>query len=414
MKNQLTITFNNQQYILNYNAQSGYYEIDLQAPSSGGIYEVDISFTDLFEDEYIAETIVQVFAKEKVKIDTNKVFMWIFDGQDFKVKDIVELSSYNINIDEETNANTIIDVLKKTTAKADDIVLIKKNNEFVYWGEIQNISNTDGQKLYEYTMKYITNIFNQDIILEDENLISSTGIEDFIANAINKNFIQNTDTFVNKTFIQIVVKTHTKKQISVTNVENNIYNLHTWMTNCTQNYDIVYNFSIVNKKLQMTIECKSMHKELIDVNAQPISNYQEVFETDIVSKVVVLYDKVNDTEQKGQYTLYLLNDRTTTTDKNNVNRAKGKTVTVYTANYEDAQETALNQIKQNSYNHNITFDYYDRYLPIGTPITIKTKESLIYDTYISAVVITESKFIQYTCGNIRVNFIDKLLKERKK
>ena len=414
MKNQLTITFNNQQYILNYNAQSGYYEIDLQAPSSGGIYEVDISFTDLFEDEYIAETIVQVFAKEKVKIDTNKVFMWIFDGQDFKVKDIVEFSSYNINIDEETNANTIIDVLKKTTAKADDIVLIKKNNEFVYWGEIQNISNTDGQKLYEYTMKYITNIFNQDIILEDENLISSTGIEDFIANAINKNFIQNTDTFVNKTFIQIVVKTHTKKQISVTNVENNIYNLHTWMTNCTQNYDIVYNFSIVNKKLQMTIECKSMHKELIDVNAQPISNYQEVFETDVVSKVVVLYDKVNDVEKKGQYTLYLLNDRTTTTDKNNKNRAKGKTVTVYTEKYEDAQETALNQIKQNSYNHNITFDYYDRYLPIGTPITIKTKESLIYDTYISAVVITENKFIQYTCGNIRVNFIDKLLKERKK
>ena len=414
MKNQLTITFNNQQYILNYNAQSGYYEIDLQAPSSGGIYEVDISFTDLFEDEYIAETIVQVFAKEKVKIDTNKVFMWIFDGQDFKVKDIVEFSSYNINIDEETNANTIIDVLKKTTAKADDIVLIKKNNEFVYWGEIQNISNTDGQKLYEYTMKYITNIFDQDIVLEDENLISSTGVEDFIANAINKNFIQNTDTFVNKTFIQIVVKTHTKKQISVTNVENNIYNLHTWMTNCTQNYDIVYNFSIVNKKLQMTIECKSMHKELIDVNAQPISNYQEVFETDVVSKVVVLYDKVNDVEQKGQYILYLLNDRTTTTDKNNKNRAKGKTVTVYTEKYEDAQETALNQIKQNSYNHNITFDYYDRYLPIGTPITIKTKESLIYDTYISAVIITESKFIQYTCGNIRVNFIDKLLKERKK
>lgn len=412
--NQLTITFNNQQYILNYNAQSGYYEIDLQAPKTGGIYEVDISFTDLFEEEYIAETIVQVFAKEKVKIDTNKVFMWIFDGQDFKVKDIVELSSYNINIDEETNANTIIDVLKKTTAKADDIVLIKKNNEFIYWGTIQNISNTDGQKLYEHTMKYITNIFDQDIVLEDENLISSTGIEDFIANAINKNFIQNTDTFVNKTFIQIVVKTHTKKQTSVTNVENNIYNLHTWMTNCTQNYDIVYNFSIVNKKLQMTIECKSMHKELIDVNAQPISNYQEVFETDVVSKVVVLYDKVNDVEKKGQYTLYLLNDRTTTTDKNNKNRAKGKTVTVYTEKYEDAKETALNQIKQNSYNHNITFDYYDRYLPIGTPIAIKTKESLIYNTYISAVVITESKFIKYTCGNIRVNFIDKLLKERNK
>lgn len=245
------------------------------------------------------------------------------------------------------------------------------------------------------------------IEVNDEILIKEKGIEDFIAKKITDNFISNDDTFVNLKYLQLNIKTHTKKNTSVTNVENNIFNLHTYMTNCTQNYDIVYNFSIINKKLQITIESKSMHKELIDVNAQPISNYQEVFETDIVSKVVVL-------TSTNTYTLYLLDDRTTTTYMNTLNRAKGKTVTVYTERYEDAEETALNQIKQNSYNHNITFDYYNRYLPIGTPITIKTKESLIYDTYISAVEITESKFIKYTCGNIRVNFIDKLLKERKK
>ena len=97
---------------------------------------------------------------------------------------------------------------------------------------------------------------------------------------------------------------------------------------------------------------------------------------------------------------------------NNTNRAAGKSVTVYTANYEDAQQMALDQMKSNSYNHNITFAYYNKFIKIGTPIAIKTKESLIYDTYISAIKITQNKFVEYTCGNIRINFIDKLLKER--
>ena len=414
MENQVTINFNNQDYNLIYNSQSGYYEIDLQAPDVGGVYDINVTFRDIFEEIFTDEAVIQVLAKEPIKIEQNKVFMWIFDYFTFKVKDIVELSNYEINIDEETNANTILDVLKKTTAKARDIVAIKKNNEVIYWGTIDNIQNVDGQSLYEYTIKYITNLFDQDIILENEDLIKTTGVEDFIANAINKNFIQNEDTFVNKTYMQVVTKTHTKKQTSVTNVENGIYNLNTWMTNCTQNYDIVYSFSIVNKKLVISVESKEINKELIDVKAQPIANYNEVFETDVVSKVVVLYNKVADVEQKGQYTLYLLNDRTTTTDKNNTNRADGRTVTVYTENYEDAEQMALDQMKQNSYNHNITFNYYNRFIRIGTPIAIKTKESLIFDTYISAVKITQNKFYEYTCGNIRIKFIDKLLKERSK
>lgn len=413
MENQLTVIFNNQNYIATYNPQSSYYELELQAPDTGGIYTAEISFTDLYEQEYEDSLAIQIWAKEKVKIESNKVFMWIFDFKDFSVKDIVEIADYEINIDEETNANTIINVLKKTTAKSRDIVAIKKNNEVVYWGIVDNIQNTDGQALYEYTLKYITNLFNQNVILEDEEVIKTVGIERFIGNAIKNNFINNTDTFVNLNYLQLNVKTTTKKQTTVSNVQNNIYNLHTWMTNCTQLYDVVYSFTILNKKLVISIEIKEMAKELVDVNAQAISNYTEVFETDVVSKVVVLYDKVNNEDQKGQYILYLLNDRTTTIDMNDENRADGKTAIVYTANYEDAQQTALDQMKANAYNHNITFSYYDRYIPVGTPIAIKTKESLIFDTYISAIKITQNKFYDYTCGNIRINFIDKLLKERK-
>ena len=414
MENQLLVTFNNENYIATYNEQTGYYELELTAPSTGGIYTAEIEFTDLYLQTYEDSIDIQVWAKQPVVIETNKVFMWIFDHKDFSVKNIIEIADYEISIDEETNSNSLISVLKKTTAKSEDIVAIKKNNEIIYWGIIDNIQNNDGEALYQYTLKYITNLFNQSVILENESLIKTAGIEDFIEDAINSNFINNIDTFVNLNYLEINVKTHTKKQTTVSNVQNNIYNLHTWITNCTQLYNIVYSFEIVNRKLVMTIEEKELETELIDINAQPISNYTEIFETDVVSKVTVLYDRVNEAESPGQYVLYLLNDRTTTTDMNNTNRAAGKSVTVYTANYEDAQQMALDQMKANAYNHNITFTYYDRFIQIGTPIAIKTKESLIYDTYISAVKITQNKFIEYTCGNIRINFIDKLLKERSK
>lgn len=406
-RNQMIINFNDNSYNVNFNDQSGYYELELTAPTIGGIYNAEIHFTDLLLKEHTSNQPIQIFLKEPIILEMNKVFMWIFDGMDFKVKDIVELSNYEINIDEETNASSLINVLKKTTAKEEDIVAIKKNNEVVYWGTVENIQNENGEMLYEYTLKYFTNIFDQDIILKNENLIKTTGVEDFIADAINTNFVKNTDTFVNKTFLEVVVKTHTKKQVSVSNVENGIYNLHTWMTNCTQNYGITYTLSIINKKLRLTLENKEIKKELVDTIAQSISNYSEVFETNIVSKVVVL-------TSTDTYTLYLLNDRTTTTDMTNKNRAKGKTVTIYTENYEDARQTALDEIKANSYNHNITFDYYNRTILVGTPIAIKTKESIIYDTYISAIKITPEKMTEHTCGNIRTKFIDKLLKERKK
>lgn len=406
-KNQLIVTFNSQEYVALYNDQSGYYEVELTAPDIGGVYVADIVFTDLFGQKTEEKQDIQIWAKEEIKIDTNRVFMWIFDYQDFSVKDIVEIADYEINIDEETNANSLIKVLKKTTAKARDIIAVKKNNELVYWGVIDEIQNQDGRQLYEYTTKYITNLFNRNIQLINGDLIKTTGVEDFIAKTIKDNFISNTDSFINLNYLEINILTHTPKQTSISNVDNGIYNLHTWMTNCTQNYDIVYSFSIVNKKLVLTIENKTYNKELIDTQAQAISNYTEVFETDVVAKVTVL------TSTKP-YTLYLLNDRTTTTDMTNIDRAEGKIETVYVENYEDAPQMALDMMKANSYNHNITFNLYDKYIKVGTPIAIKTKESIILDTYISAVKITHRKFYEYTCGNIRIKFIDKLLKERKK
>lgn len=407
MSNSMTINFNNKNYIANYNNQTGYWEVELDAPKIGGIYNANIEYTDFFGQTYDDTQKIQILAEEKIKVENNIVLMYVFDYRDFSLKDILEVSDYEINIDEETNANSSIKVLKKTEARANDIVVIKKNNEEIYWGKIEEITNEDGKIVYAYSLKYITNIFSQNVILKNEELIKETGIEDFIAETIKDNFIESEDTFLNKTYLEVIVKTHTKLQKTVDNVQNGIFNLHTFMTNCTQSYNLRYDFAIVNKKLVLTIENKELEKELIDTTAQPISNYTEVYETNVVAKVTVL------TKEEGEYNLYLLNDRTTTTDKDNENRAEGKTEVVYTEKMEEANQKALDTMKANSYNHNITFKYYDRYIKIGTPIAIRTKDSKILDTYISAIKITQNKFIEYTCGNIRIDFISKIKKERK-
>lgn len=563
MARSVTVKFDNKSYNATYNETTDEYEVELTAPATGGIYNAQIFCVD-GDTTNTTDIDIRVLKQEQIKITTDDTYMYIFDYKDFSVKDIVELANYEINIDEETNANTTVNVLKKTTAKSNDIVMIKENGEIKYWGIIQEIQNENGSKLYQYIIKYITNMFNQNIILNqnivatneieegyyrihsklnynfvfdvlndsqeaganlqvyeinnsnaqkfkitkrvdgtykianirsgkvadvlgatfqngtniqmwddtdnaaqkwtftkrdnnsysiylaatnfvidltganasnggnieiweyvegstqelwvleklDEEIIRYEGIEDYIAEQIDKNFVNNEDVLMNRDYLEIRVKTHTKLDVSVStivDVQNDIYNLHTFMTNCTQNYNITYNVFLENKKLIIEIENKEIKKELIDVNAQPISNYTEVFETDVVSKVVVI------AKDGSRYTLYLKTDRTTTEDMLDENRAEGKTEVVYAENVEDAKQKALDTFKGNAYNHNVTFDYYDREIKVGTPITIKTKESLIYDTYISAVNKQKgSKFYKYTCGNIRISFIDKLKKERKK
>ena len=562
MARSVTVKFNDKLYNATYNETTDEYEVELTAPETGGIYNAQISCVD-GDTTNTTDIDIRVLKQEQIKIITDNTYMYIFDYKDFTVKDVVELSNYEINIDEETNANTTVNVLKKTTAKSNDIVMIKENGEIKYWGIIQEIQNENGSKLYQYIIKYITNMFNQNVILNqnivttneieegyyrihsklnynfvfdvlndsqeaganlqvyeinnsnaqkfkitkrvdgtykianirsgkvadvfgatfqngtniqmwddtdnaaqkwtftkrdnnsysiylaatnlvidltganasnggnieiweyvegstqelwvleklDEEIIRYEGIEDYIAEQIDKNFVNNEDVLMNRDYLEIRVKTHTKLDVSVStivDVQNDIYNLHTFMTNCTQNYNITYNVFLENKKLVIEIENKEIKKELIDVNAQTISNYTEVFETDVVSKVVVI------AKDGSRYTLYLKTDRTTTEDMLDENRAEGKTEVVYAENIEDAKQKALDTFKGNAYNHNVTFDYYDREIKVGTPITIKTKESLIYDTYISAVTKQKgSKFYKYTCGNIRISFIDKLKKERK-
>lgn len=409
----IKITFNNQEYNLIYNKQSGFYEIELNAPLTGGIYNTEIEFKDLLKNTETEEKKIQVLAKEEKNNISQETLVYFLDWSDLRIKDMIEFEDYEYIIDEETNKKTIFNVMKKVNAGYKDIVILQRNGKVDYIGIIDSIENEDGEIKRKITLKYISNIFDRKIILKNENIISENGIEDFVARQIYDNFTNSDDSLLNIKWLDVDVKTHTKIKKSVDN-ENGIYNFHTFITNCNQNYNIILNFYYNKGKIKLTIYKQEAEVQLIDTTIPDISNYVEKFETSIISKVVV---KTDTDIQKW----YLLSNRTITQNKDDENRAAGDVEVLYTSKSEDAKQTALDKFKSNTYNHYISFKinrnsklFEVEKLKIGTPLSVRTNNNIILDTYISAIRDDGSIFIEITCGNMRINFIDKILKERNK
>ena len=125
-------------------------------------------------------------------------------------------------------------------------------------------------------------------------------------------------------------------------------------------------------------------------------------------------------EDSSEYNLYLLNDRTTTEDSTDENRAVGDIVVLYEQDSANARQAALQKIRSNSYEHLIEFTIADdstlydvKNWKIGKLIQIKTKKGEVLNSYISALTMKMgSKFITFKTGNIRINFLDKLKQEK--
>ena len=407
-----SISIDGKSYELQYNINSGYYELEIEAPENGGVYEVNANFEDVFGNNYTDSKNIQVLKEKEIEKNVKTNIVYILDKTTCIVKDIKEFQEtkgkYEFKIDEETNANSFINVINKPNAENLDIVYIKRKKSN-YLGIVNNVSGSDN-KGYKITSKYISNIFDRKIILSNEELIFETGVEDFIAETIKNEFTNSDDTLLNISYIDVEVQTHTKIKKSV-ETENGIYNFHTFITNCIQNYNIVMDFYYENKKIKIVIHKETEeNKILLDTTTSDTTDYNEVFETDVTTKVVIKTDA-----SIKKY--FLRSDRTVTDDIEDVERAIGKVETVYTPNEEDAYQTALNIFKGNTYNHNISFRIkkdsklfdIDK-IKIGTPVLIRTKNNIILDTYISSISDKEDKFLSIICGNMRIKFIEKIKK----
>lgn len=408
------ILIDGSEYYAVYNEQKDCYELTLTAPEIGGVYPIEAQATDVTGETDSEIRKLQVLARQPIELEKDEAIVYFLDQNDLDIIDVLEFENYEFNIDEETNAKTTFKTYRKVAIKNGDLAVLKRKNTIDYIGIIENATNENGENTQQITLKYISNLFDRKVILEDEELIASTGVEDFIAETIRNNFTESSDTLLNINWLDVQVLTHTPLQKSVDNVDNGIYNLHTFVTNCSQNYNIVLDFSFENYRLKLKIYKQTQDEELIDTTTADISEYTEVYDTDVVAKVTVK----TSTQTKSWY---LKSDRTVTDNVNDPDRATGKIETVYTEKFEDAYQTALNTFKGNSYKHYIGFRirrsselFNVENIKIGTPLQVRTDNNIILDTYVSAITDNGGEFLQITCGNMRINFIDKIKQERNK
>ena len=99
-------SFNNKEYDLIYNSQSGFYEIEIEAPSIGGVYSAEITFEDLIQNIETSTKKIQIWAKEKNTSVSQETLVYFLDKTDLEIKDVVEFEDYEYVIDEETNKKT--------------------------------------------------------------------------------------------------------------------------------------------------------------------------------------------------------------------------------------------------------------------------------------------------------------------
>lgn len=408
------IIINGQEYYALYNAETDMYEITLTAPGIGGVYEVEAEATDAAGDSDTKVQDLQVLTKQAVVLENEETIVYFLDQENLDIKDVVEFENYEYNIDEETNAKTTFNIYRRNNVRNGDIVVLKRKDTIDYIGIVEDATNEDGKISQLTTLKYITNLFDRKILLTNENIMHETGVEDFIVQTIEDYFTNSDDTLLNINWLQVEALSHTPIQKAI-DTDNGIYNFHTFITNCSQNYNIVYKWTLLESYvLKLEIYQEEESNILIDTTTTDISNYTEVYETTVTAKVTVK-------TQNNLYNWYLKTDRTITDNVNDPDRATGKVEVVYTENDDDAYQTALDVFKGNSYKHYIGFRirrssklFEVNELKIGMPLSVRTDNNIILDTYVSAIRDNGGEFIDITCGNMRIKFIDKLKQERKK
>jgi hypothetical protein len=335
---------------------------------------------------------------------------YFIDKETLTTKDVVKLSKYTLDIDEEVNKKSSLTVYKKLNVLAEDYVVLKNKADIEYYGIISDIQNDNGHSIHKINLLQLSNIFNRKILLANENMITTVGIEDFIKYTIESEFSNSSDDFLNMSYIEVDVLSHTPIVKAVDN-EEGIYNFHTFITNAKQNYDINITYRFEDGKLKLSVYKDTYDTQIIDTSFSDVSEYSEVREVKYISKVTV---KAKDTGLISSW--YLQADRTVTTDQNSPTRVYGTTELLIANTEAEMQQVAFDAFKGNSYSHLVEFKLKKESklievekLTTGTPIILKTKSGGVFDSYISGKVIdSESSAVYFKCGNLRVTLTDKL------
>lgn len=339
---------------------------------------------------------------------------YFISKKDFSMLNCVEANSYSISHDLDLGGKSKITIAQNPNASDKDFVVLKDEKENKFAGIVDSITNTDGEKKYTISCLEIEQIFDQQILLSNEDIIKTTGIEDFVAKTIQTYFAESGDSFIDMSYIKCKVLTHTKVNAKPS-AENGIYNFKTYLGNIKQQYGIFLDFEFTKENLTISIYQKNQSAMQIDTTITDIYKCKETYKVKVLSKLTVVWFNTITQEQTLRY-FYLHSDRSVS--EIDTDRIDGTVSTSYieAETEEEMIQEAKNEFKSNSYSHSIETSifvnsklYPKNELYVGHEVTIKTAAAGIQKSIISAISFTDSAdVITVKFGILKVSLSDKL------
>ena len=346
---------------------------------------------------------------------------YILSNVTLKIQDLLQYEQYSFSEDIECGGKSSILVTEKPNVRNDDFIVCVKENGQQFFGICESYSHKKNNG-YTVTMKEAEALFDRQIFVGNEALISSTGLEDFIRSEIIANWVDLGDTRIIKNWLTVQCDTHTKisaKASSIGSVENGVYNLKTFIGNCMERYGVVLEYVFdFSSTPSMTVHIKRDSAPVypIDVELSDVADPVEDYSVDVLAKLNVKWLNTT-TSQIATYHFYLLTDRSITTNMSDPNRADGtvKAIYVEAETYAEMYENVVQEFSNNSYQHKITLKllkgsraYPEAEYYVGRKVRIKTVTGIRETIVTGRTESNNSGFVQLVFGKLKVTLIEKL------
>lgn len=352
-----------------------------------------------------------------------KLLAYVLDAETLVIRDLLEFETFEFNTDTEFSTKSKIVTARMPVIEHDDFVICKCAGNTVFVGICDNYASDSDSETYTITLRQKECLFDRFIFATNEALIASTGIEDFIAEAITANWVNSGDAMLDRPYITVNAVTHTPvaaKVSTTVKLTDGAYNLKTYLGNALEYYGIYVDFDFtVDNQLVISIYKDSQGAASIDVLLSDVSGYEETYAIDALTKLNVRWDQTDGQDVIASYyrTYYLLANRTITTDATDPNRAMGSTKAMVIEADTEAEmfQAVANEFSGNSYKHKIAFnlymdsrlyDYRDFY--IGRNTAIKTKSGIRSSLVTAQSITSASRFTSITFGKLKVTLIEKI------
>lgn len=346
---------------------------------------------------------------------------YFLSAENLSIQDIVPVVEYTINVKARFDGRSIVKLPRMPNVSQyrhmPFVVLKSDDNRELLKGVLNTAAGNDGETSKTAQINQMETLFAGNIALTGTELLA-TGIEDFVKKAIEDNFSNSGDALIDMSYITVTAATHSPTSAIPEN-NRGIYDLSLYLSSIMLNNGIFLDFAVADNRLNISISKKVQMPFAVDAKTSDVTNYSEILNADVISKVKAIWD--NDGEITDR-TFYLLSDMTFTEKVSASNRVNGKstTINVVAKTLAEVEEQVKNEFLKNRYDHAINMDilassklYPKEEIYVGHTCKVATRENGIYDTIISTVTLSNTtNLISVKFGRMPATLLE-IIKEGK-